>query len=339
MLCSLLIYTFNRPEYLNRNLQYLKKINFYFNIYILDSSNDNNFEKNNANIKKLNLQIHHIKFNERISPSIKILTALERINTKYVLICPDDDFISLNGLKKCINFLENNLEYSVVHGNYYNYYPPGNNLTFLSKFSWKNRYDSSLIDDNSTYIRFKKYFDNYNTPLLYSLYRTPFLLKTFRKISKCITFQNGEWMQAMITVILTKIGYVNTFYLIKDKPLKKGYQYSKNTEGYNINSKNLQIDKKYIVNSIEKLLYKNKISESEKIVNLANIFYDNILKIYNKKKKEQEISYNFPKKILKIILPKEFIKFFRQNKLHINTSFKSFDQNERNELNIIKKLF
>ena len=42
--------------------------------------------------------------------------AFSYINTKYSFICGDDDFISIQSVKKCALYLEKNKDYSSVQG-------------------------------------------------------------------------------------------------------------------------------------------------------------------------------------------------------------------------------
>ena len=47
--------------------------------------------------------------------------ALEKVETPYVCFCPDDDFHGFNALKRCVSFLNENMDYSSVQGRYLGY--------------------------------------------------------------------------------------------------------------------------------------------------------------------------------------------------------------------------
>ena len=52
------------------------------------------------------------------------------VDTKYVVETGDDDYLALNGLKKVVNFLDNNLDYAGAHGK---------GKLFLSRKKYANR--------------------------------------------------------------------------------------------------------------------------------------------------------------------------------------------------------
>ena len=51
----------------------------------------------------------------------KVYEVSKYVNTKYCVLVPDDDFLSLSAVKKCIKFLDKNPTYSSCHGKYFSH--------------------------------------------------------------------------------------------------------------------------------------------------------------------------------------------------------------------------
>jgi glycosyltransferase domain-containing protein len=117
---SLVIPTRNRPNRLRRLLDYYDKYGKGFNIIIADSSSNDNKKLNKKSVLIFsNLDIHYIdKYPSKIESSHKINNALNYVNTKYSVLCADDDFIIPNGINKSVDFLEKNSDFSVAQGKF-----------------------------------------------------------------------------------------------------------------------------------------------------------------------------------------------------------------------------
>ena len=112
---SIVIPTLNRTRQLSKILSYYCKINFKAEIYILDSSDEINLNKNNNVIQKCkNLKIVHKKI---LGSSSQVMgKILPEIKTKYTVFSGDDDFFLEKGLEQSINFLDENADFSASHG-------------------------------------------------------------------------------------------------------------------------------------------------------------------------------------------------------------------------------
>lgn len=105
---TVIIPTHNREKYLGRSVEYWSSLAVY--IIVVDSSSEETKLEFPANF-----EYHHLP-NESFSK--KISYSLSKVKTSYVVMCPDDDFQTENGLTSCVNFLEENQNYSAVHGRY-----------------------------------------------------------------------------------------------------------------------------------------------------------------------------------------------------------------------------
>lgn len=100
---TIIIPTFNRHSYLKRVLEFYQNHNV--NIKIFDSST-NIF--NSDMLLKSNIEYIHLP---NMQPLDKFIYALEYTKTKYIALCADDDFIFIDAIKKCCNFLDKNDTY------------------------------------------------------------------------------------------------------------------------------------------------------------------------------------------------------------------------------------
>ncbi len=126
---TILIPTINRYEFLNRLLSYYAlKSNIMnsndFKIFVLDSSDPNNFAKNKENISKnfsKKIDVSHFDcFGMSVNKAL--VFAKLKIDTKYSVICPDDDIILIEAMVRGLQFLETHPDYVAVGGKKFNSY-------------------------------------------------------------------------------------------------------------------------------------------------------------------------------------------------------------------------
>ena len=114
---TIVINTRNKPKLLSASLHYHASLNLSANLIVVDASDKDIFEFNEKNIAFFasKLSIGHIKPDDiRQFPSI--IYGLSKVSTNYTIVCGDDDFFVPKTLQKCINFLENNSDYSACMG-------------------------------------------------------------------------------------------------------------------------------------------------------------------------------------------------------------------------------
>lgn len=206
---SLIIPTYNRYSFLQRNLEFYLSYNLNFNIIILDSSTNKITEQvmyilnNNNNIKL-------IKFSDTIGPIEKILIGMKDVKTEFCAISADDDFLIPSTFKKYINFLSKNSKYSSVHGLYFNH----REIEFNSKKHlvldqlYSNAANSN--DDNDPINRIKNYLNGKcNYYPFYAITKSNYLkniISDTHKFSKNIKFD-----EYLFNIISLKIGRMKVF--------------------------------------------------------------------------------------------------------------------------------
>ena len=102
---SILIPTLNRSDFVLRILEYYKKSFFTGQIIILDSSKNVEKKLNKKNVKKYSKYLE-IDYIWDIGWSFELFKKYQKyIRKNNCIFSGDDDFISIDGLKKSIEFL------------------------------------------------------------------------------------------------------------------------------------------------------------------------------------------------------------------------------------------
>ena len=114
---SIIVPTLNRPDFLLRLIRYYDALHFEGRILIGDSSTVEIFQDTAQKIKKIKgrLNILHSHLPGR-SVAAAVAEMNEHLETAYVCLTGDDDFIVPDSAAKCIEFLNQNLDYVAAHG-------------------------------------------------------------------------------------------------------------------------------------------------------------------------------------------------------------------------------
>ena len=106
---TIIILSNNRPFFLRRSINYWN--NYNFPVIIVDGSSVTQKKWIDENSNG-NIQYHYKKtsFPDRLNFASKL------VKTKYCIFLPDDEFYCVSVLKRCINFLQSNIEYVAVNG-------------------------------------------------------------------------------------------------------------------------------------------------------------------------------------------------------------------------------
>jgi len=159
---TIIILTHNRDQYLERILDYYSDIEY--TVLIADSS-----QKSYSKHISSNINYHHFS---NMDFSNKLNEIMQLVETKYMLFCADDDFWVKESMAPCINFLDKNLDYSSIQGNYIGFSGYTEN-DFIPAYLHAQSIESDTIEK-----RLSLCMENY-MPLFYALHRTPIVKKIF----------------------------------------------------------------------------------------------------------------------------------------------------------------
>lgn len=182
---TLIILEHNTDSYLKRSISYYEKLNAP--IIIADSSST----KKDWHFPSDNFSYFHFP---QLSFPEKMEQVINLVNTPYVVMCANDDFILPDSINKCIDFLEVNQDYSVAQGKIIRFY----NKKYLNNIRFELMYDGDFSNESDNFKdRLKKIFNPYKTTF-YGIHRTALLKNTVKDISKKI---NNAFLTEYIVTI------------------------------------------------------------------------------------------------------------------------------------------
>ena len=208
------IITKNRPDFLERLLDYFASVNYKYYINILDSSGPEGLARAKAAIRELEgkLKITYIEGPEldSIASAKKVV---ESSATPYTVFLPDDDILVPNALYKCVDFLHANAEYSAACGLgvILRLQPDGPAGEIISL----GRYRLPVNEQPSAAQRITDYFNHYS-PTLFCVARTDIMKQMYKDtdLFKDNSF-GGEIFQSSFLVVCGKVKQLDCLYLVR----------------------------------------------------------------------------------------------------------------------------
>ncbi len=284
-LITIVIPTFNRYEKLERLIRYYLTSEIKYSIIILDSSYIK--DKNIVTILNEHDNFKYIAYDSNIFFADKVAQGLELVNTKYVVLNADDDFLIPETVLKATEFLENNIDFSVCQGKF-NTFKEDVNKRSENLFS-DCYFNMISIDDSKSINRFTKFLNNYY-PVFYGVYRIELLSDIFRK-NKVYTNDTrfSELLPAMLTSINGKIKILNDLYIVLEESVNSDNATTDNMKDFKrkktLNEKVYKFKKCILEEFI-------KIGETDNIT--LEFIIDNSIKVHLEKKiptTKQRIEY------------------------------------------------
>ena len=221
---NIIIPTYNRPDYLRRILGYYDSFGEDFKIIVSDSSSDENKELNRKTISSVsNLDIKHLdNYPPETNPYHKLADVVNYVATKYCVLCADDDFVTPNGIKEAVDFLENSPDFRTAHGQYISFFLKNkrNNLAFY----WKGAYPGKSITFPEADARLVFHLSNY-TPTFFAVHRTDSLKMVYQESvkSKVDPVFFGELLPSMLTIVYGKMKRLEALYAARDEEARLEY--------------------------------------------------------------------------------------------------------------------
>lgn len=225
---TLLVPTYGRPALLRRLLHYYENYNFQHSIAIADSSDTTVSEENRETISRCHaLKATHISFDPAIEIYTKITSALNSIDTPYVGLCSDDDFIASHSIARSFGFLEKHPRYSAVQGR-----------SFTVEISSDRglrvvAYPQHAVEGADAKNRVESYFKN-PTSNFYAIHRTEILKETLARISRYRTDNTRfeELAVSSLGAISGNVAVLPTLHMVRQSSRNRIDSGSKQTGGW-----------------------------------------------------------------------------------------------------------
>ncbi|MBU2025198.1 TIGR00180 family glycosyltransferase [Patescibacteria group bacterium] len=211
---TVIIPAHNRPKHLTRTLDYYSGTDL--KIIVIDSSEE--IFKNRGRFKRV--AYHYLRNSSGSSLAKKVCLALKKINTRYSVICSEDDFVNPRGILNCVQFLEKNPRYVSAQGHFVSFINNKGKIAFNPSYRYiRNTNIRQKFPCSRVRAFFKKYMQ-----LLYAVHRTKNLRNIFKIIvkNKIKNYNLHELMMGVMTIVAGRHRVLNIFYASREKiPRKK----------------------------------------------------------------------------------------------------------------------
>lgn len=205
---TIVITTYNRYGYLRRLLSFLFLYSLKSKILILDSSSN---DPDDPELKKILSKdcIKWLRFNADIFFANKIAEGCKNIDTKYTVLCADDDFLVPGAIELCVDYLDKNKDYTSAHGYYFLHYLRKERLTLSPLYS-KEVVNSK---DNS-FNRVKSYLDgSLKYYPMYAVHRSDLFIQIWSETTRYVSDQGlSEIFPCCLSLLHGKMKVLPIFY-------------------------------------------------------------------------------------------------------------------------------
>ena len=216
---TIIIPTLGRMDLLVRLIDYYHSVKFRGKIVISDGSVLADYEKANKALGPYMkyIQIRHLHLpNSSVSDAVYAANAY--IETDYVCLVGDDDYIVPSTAATCIRFLESNEEYVAAHG--LGVLVGAGNGT-AKKIDHAHYYPQTVREENSAIDRLRAHLEDYSVSL-FSVHRIDIWKRMFgayrqgsaMTICEDKTF-SAELLPCCMSVAMGKVGQVDGLYLVR----------------------------------------------------------------------------------------------------------------------------
>lgn len=174
---TMVIPTYCRQVLLARLLDYLSEMQLACKVVVADSSPDETAAVNQASVHTVQpkLDITYTHYETTIRVEEKIARAVDTVDTPYVVLCADDDFLIPRGLAACVEVLDSHPAYAVASGRTIAIIQPGGEDDMFSTLAeeWYTRsYPQRTIDNATPVERLLAHMRSYTTTF-YAVHRQP----------------------------------------------------------------------------------------------------------------------------------------------------------------------
>jgi len=229
-LVSIGIPTYNHPESLRKTLECITK-QTYENLEIIVSDNCSPGKETEAVVREFATKDNRIQYyrqDENKGALFNFRFVLEKATGEYFMWVADDDEWDINSITAFINEFNKNPEVSVVMSACKRVNEKGQLIDIIRNFN--SKFDPNL--SNPIKLAFDASINYYWTYLMYGLFRTSYLKKTFKYAPDVF---GSDVIFICHVLMSTKISYIDTIYSIRKVHEKgTGERYANEKSVYNI---------------------------------------------------------------------------------------------------------
>lgn len=202
---TFVIPTLNRPALLKRLVQYYHRHVSHVNLLVLDSSDVEIAKENAETLSQFTPSLRHIIFEPTVSLSSKLSRGFDLVQTPYVSLCADDDFVFPDGLHEALEHLDHHPDYVCAHGIYINFRQAGRDVHLRNEYSGPS---NEAVHAGARIFRLCQKYES----LYYAVFRTQDLRDIFVLLPKLDTLLFQELFQSVAAVIKGKVKRFRSLY-------------------------------------------------------------------------------------------------------------------------------
>jgi len=177
--CTIIIPTFERPNFLSMQIAWLNYEKFEGRLLIADSSSDQIFRSNAKLIKDAKFETTHIDC-RGLPEKDSTKKSIDVVTSEYVCWTGDDDFQVMSGLNKTLNFLKKNRNIGAARGQGIRLYL--DKIANNSHNFFFRTYDPPLALGDNFEKRLKSFMKNGGGDTHYSVCRTDILRESYKNV-------------------------------------------------------------------------------------------------------------------------------------------------------------
>ena len=200
---TIIIPTHERQNVLMRSIAYYK--NFDCDIIIADSS----IKKYSSPLPS-NVKYRHLP---QLSFSRKILEVSREVETSYVCLCADDDYLIQSSLVTGAKFLESEKDFVSVQGRYFKLELVGQEVVFTQRYG--NKQSNYFIEEENYLARIIKAYNPYMHHV-YSMHRTDIFIKSFRSCADISRLLLVELASIIVPMCYGKHRVLPILWMVRD---------------------------------------------------------------------------------------------------------------------------
>jgi len=226
----------DRPLFTFRWMSYINSMHFPFKVLIADGGKDEGVPKvlsNRANFPNIDYEYIRYPYDQTYAEYYsKVVDALSRIKTPFVVMADNDDFFIVNGLRRAVQFLSSHPEYIACGGQCAFFWVNSSTLNeregllYGDQIEWKCSCDAQSMTAETARERIRNQSLIATDPSYYHVKRTEELRRQFRILLE-LNLKDlflVEYLIAFLTAIAGKTKRLETLYIARqhDSPGSSG---------------------------------------------------------------------------------------------------------------------
>ncbi len=208
---TMVILTFNRPLLVRRLLDCLVSSNVMFRILLLDHGDEQSRDHNRRLVEQSALNMEHVSYSDDVDLREVLCDGLQRVDTEYASIFPDDDIPNIPGVEASVRYLASHPDYVAAQGYILGFTEDDSGI---SLHSVQDFVPSFIADDSlSRLLQLSRRFQ----PIFYAVYRADALKWSHSRLARLeipnIMFQ--ELYHASIVVFRGNVARIPEIFMLR----------------------------------------------------------------------------------------------------------------------------